>query len=251
MKAAVIREYGGPGVLHLEDVAEPTVGPTQILIRVAAASINPMDTFEHAGQTKDWRLLAFPAILEWDVAGKVVSAGADAKGFAPGDEVFSWGYHTYAELCSVDAAVVAKIPARIDLQSAAALPLVWTTGSQLISVASGMTAGQTVLVALPPVDVVANTVRGATADRLLGKLKPGGTFASVTGAPSSAKEYPSVRVVAFVSKQSSDTLRYIGEAAWSRRLSIPIGERLPLKDAAKGHALVEAGGAAGKVLLLP
>ena len=97
---------------------------------------------------------------------------------------------------------------------------------------------------------MANTLRGETADRLLTKVKPGGTFASVTGAPASAKQHPSVRVVAFISKQSAETLRYVAEAVRSGELSIPIGHRLPLKDAAKGHSLVE-GGSAGKVILVP
>jgi NADPH:quinone reductase-like Zn-dependent oxidoreductase len=301
MKAAVIREYGGPGVLHLEDVPDPEIGPSEILIRVAAAGVNSIDASERAGHTRGWHP-TFPAILGWDVAGKVVSVGSDATEFAPGDNVFAWGYHTYAQLCRVAAAVVAKVPAEIDLETAAALPLVGTTGSQLISVASGLAGGQTVLVsgavggvgrsavftakdrgatviaavlkrqldlaaalgadqvvalddddafrALPLVDIVANTVRGETADKLLTKVKPGGTFASVTGAPASAQQHPSVRVVAFISKQSAKTLQYVAEAVRSRKLSIPIGHTLPLKDAAKGHSLVEGGGA-GKVLLLP
>jgi NADPH:quinone reductase-like Zn-dependent oxidoreductase len=145
VKAAVIREYGEPGVLHLEEVPEPEVGPGKVLIRVAAASINPIDVQERAGQVKDWRP-TFPAILGWDVAGKVVAIGNEVKGFAAGDEVFAWGYHTYAQLCAVPAAVVAKVPSGIALETAAALPLVGTTGSQLISVASGLAAGQTVLV---------------------------------------------------------------------------------------------------------
>jgi NADPH:quinone reductase-like Zn-dependent oxidoreductase len=287
--------------LHLEDVPEPEVGPNKVLIRIAAASINPIDTLERAGQVKDWRP-TFPAILGWDVAGKVVSVGGDVKGFSAGDSVFAWGYRTYAQLCSVAAEFVAKVPAEIELETAAALPLVGTTGSQLISVASGLGAGQTVLVsgafggvgrsavftakdhgatviagvlrrqldaaaalgadqvvalddddafrALPPIDVVANTVRGDTADKLLAKVKPGGTFASVTGAPSSAKQHPSIRVVAFKSKQSAESLRYVVEAVRTRRLSIPIADRLPLEDAARGHRLVEGGGA-GKILLLP
>lgn len=301
MKAAVIREYGEPGVLHLEDLPEPDVGPGKVLIRVTAASINPIDTLERAGRVKDWHP-TFPAILGWDVAGTVVSVGSGATGFSAGDNVLAWGYRTYAQLCAVAAEFVAQVPAEIELETAAALPLVGTTGSQLISVASGLTAGQTVLVsgavggvgrsavftakdrgatviaavlrrqiaaaaalgadqvvalddddafgALPPVDVVANTLRGDTADKLLAKVKPGGIFASVTGAPARARQHPAVRVVAFKSKQSAETLRYVVEAVRTRRLSIPIAHRLPLEEVARGHSLVE-GGVAGKVLLLP
>ena len=102
---------------------------------------------------------------------------------------------------------------------------------------------------IAPVDVVANTVRGPTAGRLIGKVKPAGVFASVTGAPENAKEFRAVRVVAFVSKQDAKTLRR-GSGGRRGQLVIPIARKLPLKDAAAGHAAVEKG-VDGKVLLLP
>ena len=101
-----------------------------------------------------------------------------------------------------------------------------------------------------PVDVVANTVRGATAGQLIGKVKPGGVFASVTGAPDNAKDFPAVRVAAFVSKQDAKTILHMAEAVSAGKLVIPIERKLPLKDAAAGHAAVEKG-VGGKVLLLP
>ena len=104
--------------------------------------------------------------------------------------------------------------------------------------------------AMAPVDVVANTVRGATAERLLAKVKPGGVFASVTGAPAAAKDFPSVRVVSYVSKQDAKMMLHMAQAVRAGKLSIPIERKLPLKDAAAGHAAVEKGGN-GKVLLLP
>jgi NADPH:quinone reductase-like Zn-dependent oxidoreductase len=104
--------------------------------------------------------------------------------------------------------------------------------------------------AIAPVDVVANTVRGPTAQRLLGKVKQGGIYASVTGAPDNAQDFPSIRLVPFVSKQDASGLRHMAQAVSSGKLIIPIDRRLPLKDAAQGHAAVEKG-VAGKVLLLP
>ena len=101
-----------------------------------------------------------------------------------------------------------------------------------------------------PVDAVANTVRGPTAGRLIGKVKPGGVFASVTGAPDNAKDFPAVRTVAFVSKQDARTVQQMAQAVGAGRLVIPIERKLPLKDAAVGHAAVEKG-VGGKVLLLP
>lgn len=302
MKAAVIHEYGGPQVLKYEDYPDPVVGTGDVLVRVTAASINPVDTFERAGLTKDYRPVRFPGVLGWDLAGTVVTVGEGVDEFSVGDRVLAWAYHTYAELCVVKASLLAKVPQGMELDVAASLPLVTLTGSQLISVASGAKAGQTVLVsgalgavgraatftakelgavviagvrgrqleaaqdigadrvialddesaldALEPVDVVANTVRGRTAQQILGKVRPGGVFASVTGAPAGAQDYPSIRVVAFVSKQDAKALQHLAQSAAAGKFNIPIDRRLPLKDAAVGHATVEQGGT-GKVLLLP
>jgi NADPH:quinone reductase-like Zn-dependent oxidoreductase len=100
------------------------------------------------------------------------------------------------------------------------------------------------------VDVVANAVRGQTAEQLIGKVKAGGVFASVTGPPADAKDYPSVKVAPFVSRQDAGTLRHMAEAIAAGKLVIPIDRKLPLKDAAEAHALVGKGGS-GKVLLIP
>jgi NADPH:quinone reductase-like Zn-dependent oxidoreductase len=104
--------------------------------------------------------------------------------------------------------------------------------------------------AIPQVDVVANAVRGETAARLMSKVKPGGTFASVTGPPSNAKDNPSVRVVSFVSKQDKHVIAFILDAVRTKTLQVPIDRRIPLRDAGKGMAAVEAGGI-GKVILEP
>ena len=302
MKAVVIHEFGGPEVLKLEDHPDPVAGSGEVLVRVAAASINPIDTLQRAGLTKGFNPVPLPAVLGWDIAGTIVGMGPGVAGFAVGDKVLAWAFHTYAELCAVKAGLLAKIPESLEPVAAAALPLVTTTGNQLISVASGAKAGQTVLVsgalgsvgrsavftarergakviagvrkvqlaeakslgadqvvaidddgalsAMAPVDIVANTVRGETAGRLIEKVKQGGTFASVTGAPENAGSFPSVRVVPYVSRQDAGTLSHMAEAVGAGRLVIPVERRLPLRDAAAGHAAVEKG-VGGKVLLLP
>ena len=291
MKAVVIRQYGGPEVLAYVDAPVPKVGDGEVLVRVAAASINPIDIMERSELMKDFKPIRFPGVLGWDLSGTVIEVAPGIEGMAPGDRVLAWAYHTYAELCSVKAELLAKVPDDLDLVEAAALPLVTTTGSELISVAAGVKAGQTVLVsgafggvgrsavfaakerganvtagvlkkqltaannlgadevvalddegamkALAPVDVVANAVRGKTAEQLIAKVKPGGIFASVTGTPANAKNYPSVKVVAFVSKQDAGTVRHMAEAVAAGELVIPIDRRLPLSSAAEGHALVE------------
>jgi NADPH:quinone reductase-like Zn-dependent oxidoreductase len=302
MKAAVIHEYGGPEVLKYETCRDPVLQQGEILVRVAAAGINPVDTLERAGQTKGWRPVQFPGILGWDLSGTVERLGPGVKGFSIGDQVLAWAYHTYAELCAVKAELLARVPEDIDLVGAAALPLVTMTGSQLIFVAADVKAGQTVLVSgaagsvgrsavfaakdrgavviagvltrqlddaknlgadrwvalddpaaledIQPVDVVANTVRGKTAEDLLGKVKDGGTFASVTGVPPNASTYSKVRTTAFVSKQDTTNLEYTVAAVRAGRLAIPIGGRFPLRGAAEAHAAVAKPGA-GKILLVP
>ena len=103
---------------------------------------------------------------------------------------------------------------------------------------------------LQSVDVIANTVRGKTAEDLLAKVKPGGTFASVTGAPANAARYPQVHTVAFVSKQDTKNLEYTVEAVRAGKLTIPIRSRVLLRNAAEAHTAFAKGGA-GKLLLLP
>src|SRR5580698_2614770 len=94
---------------------------------------------------KDFYPLQFPGLIGVDMAGTVVKVGPEVEGFSAGDQVFAMADNTYAELCVVKAAVLAKVPKGLDLIQAAALPLVTTTGNQLMA-ATGIKAGQTVLV---------------------------------------------------------------------------------------------------------
>jgi NADPH:quinone reductase-like Zn-dependent oxidoreductase len=145
MKAAVVSAYGGPEVMKYQDMPDPTPGAGDVLVKVAGIGINPEDIQERNGQVKDWQL-RFPAVIGLDVSGTVVATGDGVTDLKAGDRVCGWSYHTYAELVSDDAAVFAKVPETMDLVDASALPIVGLTGSQLISVASGLKAGQTVLV---------------------------------------------------------------------------------------------------------
>jgi NADPH:quinone reductase-like Zn-dependent oxidoreductase len=146
MKAIVVHEYGGPEVLKFEDYPDPVPGPGEVLVRVAAASVNPIDYKRRAGSTKDFYPLHFPGLIGVDMAGTVVTIGQGVEGFSVGDQVFAMADNTYAELCVVKAAVLAKVPSGLDIVQAAALPLVTVTGNQLLA-ATEIKAGQTVLVA--------------------------------------------------------------------------------------------------------
>jgi NADPH:quinone reductase-like Zn-dependent oxidoreductase len=146
MKAIVLHEYGGPDKLKYEDFPNPVPGEGEVLIRVAATSVNPIDFKIRSGAAKERFPVQFPAILGRDIAGTVRELGAKVTGFAPGDKVIGVGNGTYAELVVAKASDLAHLPKGLDLIEAAALPLVTLTGAQLISLGTKIQAGQTVLV---------------------------------------------------------------------------------------------------------
>src|SRR5271168_1236 len=133
MKAIVVHEYGGPEVLKFEEYPDPLPGQGEVLVRVAASSVNPIDYKRRAGLTQDFYPLKFPGLIGVDLAGTVVKIGPGVEGFSAGDQVFAMADNAYAELCVVKAAVLAKIPKGLDLIRAAALPLATVTGNQLSS----------------------------------------------------------------------------------------------------------------------
>jgi NADPH:quinone reductase-like Zn-dependent oxidoreductase len=156
MKAIVVHQYGGPEVLKFEQYPDPVPGPGEVLVRVAASSVNPIDYKRRAGLTKDFYPMQFPSLIGVDIAGTVIKIGSGVEDFSVGDQVFAMADNTYAELCVVKAAVLAKVPKGLDLIQAAALPLVTVTGNQLTA-ATEIKAGQAVLV----VGAVGNVGRSA------------------------------------------------------------------------------------------
>ncbi len=135
MRAVVIRAYGGPEELKFEERPDPVPGPGEVLVRVAATSVNPFDWKVRSGALKDIFPLNFPAILGFDVAGIVEAVGPAVQSFAPGDSVFGQATQAYASLCVVKASDLARVPRQIDLIEIAALPTVTTTGAQLADLA--------------------------------------------------------------------------------------------------------------------
>jgi NADPH:quinone reductase-like Zn-dependent oxidoreductase len=105
------------------------------------------------------------------------------------------------------------------------------------------------LKALEPLDALADTVSGPTADKLIAKVKRGGIFASVLAPPGNAAAYPGVKIETVTVKPSPSQLVRMAEAVKAGKLRIPLGQRFPLADAGKAHLAAEKG-AAGKLLLL-
>jgi len=146
MKAIVIHNYGGPEVLRYEDYPDPVAKSGEVLVKVAATSINPIDIKRRSGAMKEIFPIRFPGIVGVDVAGTVQKLGPGVNGWSVGDKVFAFADQTYGQLCAVKAVNLAKVPDGLDLVESAALPLVLTTGAQLISEGTGIKEGQTVLV---------------------------------------------------------------------------------------------------------
>jgi len=132
MKAVQLHGYGGVSQLRYEEVPTPTPGPQEVLVKVAATSVNPIDWKIRRGDLKEVMPLQFPVILGRDVAGEVVETGAKVSQWKPGQKVMGLVNRSYAEFVSAAADAFAPIPEGLDMEQAAALPLVTTTGAQLI-----------------------------------------------------------------------------------------------------------------------
>jgi NADPH:quinone reductase-like Zn-dependent oxidoreductase len=147
MRAVVLHEYGGPEKLKFEDnVPEPQIGGSTVLIAATAASVNPIDWKIRSGiRQKDFPL-SFPAILGRDVSGVVRTVGPNVKHFKSGDHVLAFTNATYAELVAVDDSDVTHLPDGLDMADAAAIPLIALTGDQLVRLATNVQKGQVVLV---------------------------------------------------------------------------------------------------------
>lgn len=146
MKAVQLHEYGPPDNLKYEDVPTPEPDSDQVLVKVAVASINPVDWKLRSGIYQSFMPLSFPFILGSDVAGIVVKAGADASQFQEGQRVMGFVSHSYAEYLTAKAEILTTIPEGLSTEQAGALPVVVLTGTQLIEDAIKPKANDEVLI---------------------------------------------------------------------------------------------------------
>jgi NADPH:quinone reductase-like Zn-dependent oxidoreductase len=150
MKAVRIHNYGGPEVLRFEEAPRPAPAAGELLIRVHAAAVNPVDWKIRKGHLKDYLTYSFPLILGWDVSGTVEAIGPGVTSFREGDEVFSRPDiardGAYAEYIVARASEVALKPTSLDHVHAAAIPLAGLTAWKGIFDTAGLSAGQTILI---------------------------------------------------------------------------------------------------------
>lgn len=160
MKAQVITSYGGPEVLeYRQDVTVPAIEGNQILLRVKAASLNPLDLKVQQGMLKILYGNKFPMILGYDAAGEIVALGSKVRGFSLGDRVFGmidgnssrspWGFTkpgSFGEFAATRADCLAIIPEGISFKEAAACSLCGLTAYQAITERGEVKKGQRILI---------------------------------------------------------------------------------------------------------
>jgi NADPH:quinone reductase-like Zn-dependent oxidoreductase len=301
MKAIRLHSYGGPEKLVYEDAPDPVPGEGQVVIDVAATSVNPVDWKLRHGYIQAYYPLEMPSLIGSDVAGTISAVGRGVSGFKVGDKVFGTvpiasAFGGYAQKTLAPTGELAHIPAGLDFVQAAALPLVGTTGYNA-ALAAKAKSGDRVLVtgALGAVGRVAvfyaakagakvfagvrkrqleaaaslkaSTVaiddpaalRGAgpfdaiiettgnmeVAAAMMPRLKTGGIFAAVAGAP------PTEGVdIAYVPGRGPEALlAKIADDVVRGDLVVPVARTLPMANAAAAHRTAEAGGA-GKIVLV-
>lgn len=147
MRAIRIHSFGGPQVLTYEEAPVPEPAAGEVLIRVRAAGVNPIDWKVRQGMFGERRL---PLIPGWDVSGVIEKAGEGVTGFSPGDEVYSLLDRgrdgCYAQFAASDAAIIAAKPVSIDHIHAAAVPLAGLAAWQSLFDLGGLSPGQRILI---------------------------------------------------------------------------------------------------------
>lgn len=150
MKAVRIHEFGGPDVLELEEIALPQIKADEVLIKVYASSVNPVDQKIVAGKAQEKFPTKFPLTIGWDVSGVIEEAGNQVRQFSIGDEVYGRPYPTqngaFAEYVVIKASEIALKPRNVDYLQAAAVPLAGLTAWQGLFKFGKLEKGQTVLI---------------------------------------------------------------------------------------------------------
>jgi len=152
MKAIAINEFGGRDKLQLMDLPIPEIKPGEILVKVKAAGVNPVDWKIREGYIKDLFPYEFPIILGWDAAGIVEQAGPEVTRFKAGDEIFAYCRKpmvqggAYAEYLVLEEEHAAIRPKNTSFEEAASFPLAALTAYQALFDAAKLQPGETVLI---------------------------------------------------------------------------------------------------------
>ncbi|UHO39637.1 zinc-binding dehydrogenase [Chryseobacterium capnotolerans] len=149
MKAIVIKNYGGPEVLQLEEAPIPSITePSQVLVKVKATSVNPLDYQIRRGDYAS--LFDLPMITGHDIAGDIIAVGDAVKNWKPGDKVYYsprfGNTGSYAEYHVTEESSLSRMPANITYEEAASIPLIGGTVLEMLVVRAQVKKGETILI---------------------------------------------------------------------------------------------------------
>jgi NADPH:quinone reductase-like Zn-dependent oxidoreductase len=297
MRAVVIHETGGPEVLRLEDVPAPEPAVGEILVRIRAAAVNPIDWKFRRGLVPK----QLPAILGSDASGTVERS--EAEGFSEGEEVFGFvGSGAYAELALARSDTIVHKPGHLSDERAAALPVAALTAWQALFDRGGLRAGQRALIAgaaggvghlavqfakhagavtiatgsernrdfvlglgadeyidylaqdvsqaARDVDVVFDTVGGATTASLVPCVRPGGVLVTIAGpAPEQQAAAAGFSAQRFSMSPDPEQLADVAQLVADGVVHVEISETMALEDVQRAHVLSESGHTRGKIIL--
>ncbi|KOX07578.1 hypothetical protein ADL04_04500 [Streptomyces sp. NRRL B-3648] len=298
VKAVVIDRYGPPEVLTVAELDVPRPGPGEVLVRVAAAAVNPVDLAVRRG---DIPSPVLPAVVGWDASGTVVEAGPGTTRFREGDRViaarspFADGAGVTAEYLVLEESLAAHAPENVPLEDAAAMPLAALTAEQalgrlpagfpgrlLVAGAAGAVGGHLVQLAAlrgwrpaalarasdghtvtelgaaevysdadtPPPGSYDAVIDAAGRPETIAAVRDAGRYISLT--PFAVPEAErSVDVEIYGVRTDGTMLDTLARHVEAGQLTLRVARVLPFEEAPKAHALLEAGGARGKVLLTP
>ncbi len=149
MKAVVIRRYGSAEVLQYEDVEQPKIKSDEILVKIHASSVNPVDWKIRQGMLQLLTGYNFPMILGFDLAGEVVEVGSGVRGFQVGDAIYgstALPGGAYAEFAAIPENLAASKPTNLSYEEAAVVPLAALTALQALRDQGNIQSGQSVLI---------------------------------------------------------------------------------------------------------
>jgi NADPH:quinone reductase len=280
MRAAAVREFGPPDNLTILTLPVREPGPGEVLIRVAAAAVNPADLGMRDGSYRWHEPVRFPLVPGYDVAGIVEEGTPDLPA---GTSVIAMTAHShtqaggYAEYVTLPEAFAAPAPAGLDWAQAASIPLAGLTAAQAIA-ALHLTEGQRLLVNGPfgavggfaaqlaarqgarlvtegPADAALDVIGGAAARKAFAAVRDGGRYLTVVPefwVPGGQfRPARGIEPVVLRAKPDGKQLAELSELAASGELATRIAAELPLAQAAEAHRRLAARGTGGKLILIP
>jgi len=280
-----VTRFGGPDVMRVAEVERPSPISTEVLVRVVAAGVNPVDCKTRRGDGVSRWLGPPPFVVGWDVAGVVEAMGYGVTRFEVGDRVFGMprfprAAGAYAEYVTAPSRQFARLPEGTSMVEAASLPLAWLTAWQCLVETANLQSGQTVLIhgaaggvgqlavqvanaqdaqvvldALETrdADVALDLVGGRDTLRLVATIRPGGMLLAVADGADDAVKAEAARLGVVVREPlvepDGHALELAARMLEDGTLEANVRETFPLERAAAAHERLEKGGVRGKLVL--